>query len=287
MKNIIIILCVAVGLSFITYAFVKSSPPPQVLEPPVLSEVPARVYGTIEPAGREVFVSPPLTKEVVRTYVKEGDSVTRGQLLCSLDNDVERSQLQLAEAKVESAQRVLAIIQDDMKRKKDLYAKKVSSEFDYNQSLLRVKLDTSNIEVARKEVELAQTRLDELDLKSPIDGIVYKFDVRVGETLSAGDNSRIILGSNGLWVRLFVESYWMDRVPLGARYKIYHSETEEYLGEGEVTYKAPYVGRRNFRTEDTQERFDTKFQEVVLLLNQEKETVPIGLSVVAELSPEL
>ena len=212
--------------------------------------------------------------------------MTKGQLLCSLDNDVERSQFQLAQAKVESAQRVLAIIQDDMKRKKDLYAKKVNSEFDYNQSLLRVKLDTSNLEVARKEVELAQTRLDDLDLKSSIDGIVYKFDVRVGETLSAGDNSRIILGSNGLWVRLFVESYWMDRVPLGARYKVYNSETDEYLGEGEVKYKAPYVGRRNFRTEDTQERFDTKFQEVVLLLNQEKETIPIGLSVVAELSPE-
>ena len=73
---------------------------------------------------------------------------------------------------------------------------------------------------------------------------------------------------------------------MGARYKVYNSETDEYLGEGEVTYKAPYVGRRNFRTEDTQERFDTKFQEVVLLLDQEKETIPIGLSVVAELSPE-
>ena len=129
MKNIIIVLCVAAGLSFITYAFVKSSPPPQVLEPPVLSESPARVYGTIEPAGREVFVSPPLTKEVVGTFVKEGDAVTKGQLLCSLDNDIERAQLKLAQAKVESAQRALAIIQDDMKRKKDDFSKKVRSEF--------------------------------------------------------------------------------------------------------------------------------------------------------------
>jgi hypothetical protein len=46
------------------------------------------------------------------------------------------------------------------------------------------------------------------------------------------------------------------------------------------------VGRRDFRTEDTQERFDTKFQEVVLLLKKEKDNIPIGLSVVAELSEE-
>ena len=72
MRTLLIIICVAAGLSFITYAFVKSSPPPQVLEPPVLNESPARVYGTIEPAGREVFVSPPVTKEVIGTYVKEG-----------------------------------------------------------------------------------------------------------------------------------------------------------------------------------------------------------------------
>ena len=173
-----------------------------------------------------------------------------------------------------------------MERKKDLYSKNVNSEFGYTQALLKVKLDKSNLEVARKEAELAKTRLDDLELKSPIDGIVYKFDVRVGETLTAGDNSRIILGADDLWVRLFVESYWIDRVPLGGRYRIYNSETDEYLGEGEVKYKAPYVGRRNFRTEDTQERFDTKFQEVVLLLDQKKETIPIGLSVVAELSPE-
>jgi hypothetical protein len=43
------------------------------------------------------------------------------------------------------------------------------------------------------------------------------------------------------------------------------------------------MGRRNFRTEDSQERFDTKFQEVVLELVSSKEDVPIGLSVIAEL----
>ncbi len=76
----------------------------------------------------------------------------------------------------------------------------------------------------------------------------------------------------------------MNRIALASHYTIYDSETNEYLGEGEVLYKAPYVGRRNFRTEDTQERFDTKFQEVVLSLQGTKDTIPIGLSVVAELA---
>jgi hypothetical protein len=112
---------------------------------------------------------------------------------------------------------------------------------------------------------------------------VYKCDVRLGETLSAGDNTRIILGSPDLWVRLFVEAYWKDRVTVGSEFSIYNSETDEQIGVGTVIFKAPYMGRRNFRTEDSQERFDTKFQEVVLELVSSKEDVPIGLSVIAEL----
>lgn len=281
-----IILITVIGLTFILYSLMISSAPPKAAEPPVLSESPARVYGAVEPAGREVFVSPPLTKEVVQIFVKEGDAVRRGQILCQLDNDVERAELALAEAKVASAEKTIDITADDMSRKKTLYAQKVDSEFGYTQARLQKELDISNLRVALREVELATTHLKELELTSPIDGRVYKFDVRLGETLAAGDNTRIIVGPRDLWVRFFVESFWMDRITPGSRYKICHSETNEYLGSGQVLYKAPYMGRRDFRTEDVQERFDTKFQEVVLSFTPEKDGIPIGLSVVAELVEE-
>jgi hypothetical protein len=123
-------------------------------------------------------------------------------------------------------------------------------------------------------------------MTSPVDGKVYKFDVRLGETLASGDITRIIVGSPDLWVRFFIESFWIDRIAIGSRYKIYHSETNQYLGSGQVLSRAPYMGRRDFRTEDVQERFDTKFQEVVLSFTPEKNDIPIGLSVVAELVEE-
>ncbi len=41
--------------------------------------------------------------------------------------------------------------------------------------------------------------------------------------------------------------------------------------------RVPYMGRRNYRTEDLQERFDTKFQDVILELKPEKKDIPIGL----------
>ena len=153
-------------LSFIVYSFLISSPQPKAAEPPSLDKAPARVYGTVEQAGREVFVSPPITREVLQIYVKEGASVKQGQMLCALDNDVEWSQLHLAETKAETAQKTLEISRDDMKRKKDLYKKKVDSEYGYTQSRLKVELDLSSLRVALKEVELAETQLEQLQRRA-------------------------------------------------------------------------------------------------------------------------
>ena len=282
-KWVIGLIIVGALINFMFTSFVKSSKPPQVAKPPVLPETPARVYGKIEPAGREVYVSPPMTKRVVAIYVKEGDMVKKGQALCSLESEVETAQVNLTLSKIESAKKTLEITQDDFKRKKNLYVQKTDSEFSYTQSRLKSELDANSIAVAEREAQLAKARLEELQLKSPVDGMVYKFDVRLGETLAAGDNTRIILGAQDLWVRLFVESYWLDRVKPGSQYKIYNSETNKQIGSGKVVFALPYVGRRDFRTEDSQERFDTKFQEVVLALDDKQGEAPIGLSVMAVL----
>ena len=289
MKRIIQILfyfCVFVGGTiFIVRTFVRSSPSQQVAQPPSLAISPARLYGKIEPAGREVFVSSPISRKVVRIHSREGDRVKKGQKLLSLDNAVELVELEVALAKVDSFQKALAISQDNLRRRENLYAKNADTEYATTQARLKVDLDKSSLHQAEKEVGLVRARLDQLELKSPVEAILYKFDVRLGETLSAGENTKIVLGSEELWVRLSVESFWLHRIELGTQYKVYNSETNELVGTGEVIYKAPYLGRRDFRTEDQQERFDTKYLDVILKLQRAAKNIPLGLSVVAEISP--
>jgi len=280
---IVILVVIVSGSFFIVRSFKDSAPPPEVPEPPDLEKAPARVYGITEPAGREVYVSPPVSRRIVAVHVKERDEVRRGEEIFSLEHSIEKAQLMLAQARVQSAASLLAIDQDTFERNRGRYQKEAISEYEYNQSLLRVELDKSNLEVAKREAELAEAALGQLTLKSPIDGLVYKFDLRLGEILPVGENSRVILGSSDLWIRAYVEAFWMNRVKKGDSYDIYNTETQDYIGRGKVIYTAPYMGRRNFRTEDLQERFDTKYQEVVLSLVEVDEEVPIGLSVYLEL----
>jgi len=205
--------------------------------------------------------------------------------MLSLENEIEKAEIQVALAKVESIRRELAIGQDILKRRENLYAKEADTQYAYMQAKLQVDLLLSNLALAEEEVDLAEARLRQLELRSPVDGKIYKFDVRLGESLTADDTSKIVLGSPDLWVRLSVEAFWMDRVRIGDRYQVFDSETNAPVGQGEVIAKSPYLGRRNFRTEDDQERFDTKYMDIVLRLEEAGADIPLGLSVVAVLPP--
>lgn len=276
---IIAVAAVLAGAAFIVTGFRNSSEPPAVAPPPDLTAAPVRLYGTIEPAGREVFVSPPLTRRVTALYVTEGDTVRAGQRLCDLESSVEAEEVELARARVALSQKSLELDIDELRRTKDLYAKRVDSEYKYTQALIKKELEMKRLQVAKHELQLAKSRFEQTVLRAPVEGLVYKCDVRVGETLSAGDNTRIVLGSPDLWVRLSVESFWRKRVQPGQRWNVSDSETGQLLGTGTVIRQLPWMGRRDFRTEDLQERFDTKFQQVILELYPATSPIPLGLSV--------
>lgn len=126
--------------------------------------------------------------------------------------------------------------------------------------------------------------MDQLELRSPLDGVVYRLDVRLGEMLAAAGEAEcpIVVGSSDLCVRLYVESFWAGKVEIGAEYAVIDAETGEVIGRGTVIEKAPYLGRKSFQTDEPGERFDTGYREVVLELEAEKADIPIGLSVIAE-----
>lgn len=277
---------VVLGLIYIVTNIRRSSPQKTPAQVPVLSQVPARVYGQIEPEGGNVYVTTPKTRQIIEIHVKEGDTVWAGQKLCTLENSVEKAQALSDLAKVDLAEKSWAISKDEFRRNRALYDSSSISEYEYTRSKLKAEYDSLNLVAAIKDAELASAQLDQLDLKSPIDGVVYKFDVRLGESLPEGDNSFIIVGKPSFWVRLYVESFWMERVAIGDDYVVKDSETDEIIGTGTVISKTPYLGGKVFRSNDPFERFDIKYQEVILKLESEKENIPIGLSVLAEIEPK-
>lgn len=323
----ILLLVVGIGIYYIQTSLLKASTPPAPSRTPSLETAPVRLYGLVEPLDREVFVGPQQARRVERIFVKEGQEISAGQILCQLEQEVERQALEVATSRVKELEGRLDLVLDELERKMPLYSDgsgeqqalqvavlrvrelevkldrildelkrkeplsrigvvtdleytqkvleaelvrkqiataKSQAIIEYSQKSLEAELLRRQIATAQAEVEQRKRELETLTLRSPIQGRLYKFDVRIGEQLTPQDYRRIIMGKPEKQIRLFVESFWLDRIRVGDVFVVQDSETMRPIGFGKVVSVAEYVGTRDFRSEDTFERLDTKYGQAIL-----------------------
>lgn len=164
--------------------------------------------GKIQPET-EVKISSEVSGEIIALYVKEGDSVTRGQLLAEINPDLLQSQYEgsqamynnaiagLASAKAREEQANAAYIraQADFNRQETLFNKKVISQADYDAAKASFESAKAELSAARQNVraaeysaqnaqsnsKLAGSNLSRTRLYSPMSGIVSKLSVEKGE----------------------------------------------------------------------------------------------------------
>jgi HlyD family secretion protein len=129
----------------------------------------------------EVKISSDVSGEIIELYVKEGDSVTKGQLLArikpeSYQANVEQSQAQLdntkaqlstaqariaqANAVVSQAQAQFINAQTAYTRAQDLFTKKIISKADFESAEAALKTAKANVESAKADVEAAKHTAD-------------------------------------------------------------------------------------------------------------------------------
>ena len=281
-RSLLLWAAAVVVIFFVVVAVLRSAPGKSAPVPPKLADAPARIYGTVEPLGGPVYVAAQTPRSVSRIVAREGDTVQAGATLVVLESAVEEAQVHAAFDRASAAEKAYAISREAFVRAAGLFATKGISEQEFRQAQLKAGLDSANYGAAQADAALARAQLDQLTLRSPVDGRIYKLDVRLGQTLAAGDDSKIIVGATRQQARMFVESFWLNRLRVGDECEIRDSETSRELGLGRVVSLSPYVGDRTVRTEDTRERFDAEYQIAVLELDTAG--LPLGLNVVAEVA---
>jgi ABC exporter DevB family membrane fusion protein len=139
----------------------------------------------------------------------------------------------------------------------------------------RAAVDAANGLLAEAEAALEKTRI-----RSPIDGVVLKRDLREGETVVAlspiplariGDLSR-------LHVRVDIDEIDIARVSLGQRARITSDAFPGVEVGGEVIGVSQRMGRRNAVSDSPTERVDANVLEVDVRLD-EGASLPVGLRV--------
>jgi membrane fusion protein (multidrug efflux system) len=152
----------------------ETPPVPVETSVPVRGDVYAMYTGTapIE-AFAEADVIAKVGGEVRELLVEEGDEVSKGQILARLDGERLRLELNESEAKLRKLQR-------DYERNVDLQTKGLISDGDFE----KIKYEMEALEAA---FNLATLELDYTQIRAPIDGVVARRFVKLGNTINEGN----------------------------------------------------------------------------------------------------
>ena len=134
------------------------------------SEVTAAFQGTANlVAEAESEVVTKTSGVVLKIHVEEGDRVKAGQVLAELDSDRQRLSLR-------QSQTNLAKLENDFKRQSEMISRKLISQDVYDRS--KFDIDTQRAAVDMMKLDLSYTQI-----RAPIDGVVSKRNVKLGNLI--------------------------------------------------------------------------------------------------------
>ncbi len=196
------------------------------------------------------FVQP---GRIAAVHFKEGDAVKAGQALVQQDDAAE--QVLLAQLKAQSEDRTqiraseasLAQKKVDLQKLEKAAANNAATALEVEHARLDVTIAQLSLELAQFEHEQAgrkyqeqKVRVENMLLKSPIDGYIEKIDVEVGESVNTTTNVDVIRVVQ-------VDPLWIDApVPLAqavglkagmtARVELAESGKKGLIGEGRIIF---------------------------------------------------
>ena len=209
----------------------------------------------------DVNIMPQVSGQLMKIYVTEGQQVSRGQTLFTIDSRNAQHELQSAQANLQAAQANLQAAQAqansaklEYESNKNLYEKKIVSSYTlenslnaYRQAQAAVAQAQAAVSQAQAAVSRARVNLGFCTITSPVSGIVGEINVTAGDQVSPMTQMTVVSGNQQMEALFSVpESILEEGVSSGAS----KSDKEQYIAElPEVTFvmkngtEYPHKGR--------------------------------------------
>ncbi len=148
-------------------------------------------------AQRKAAVASKGTGRLVYLGVVEGDRVKKNQIIARLEDSDVRASLNQAVANLRMNEADLKDAQQSFKRQKDLLAKGLTTQAEYDAAEARQSRVIANIELAKAMVEGAEVSLENTYIRAPFDGTVLTKNADIGEMVvpmaaSVGSKSAVV-----------------------------------------------------------------------------------------------
>ena len=177
----------------------------------------------------EVIVSSEIQGRLQQLLVKEGDTVTNGELLAQIQpeqwqadmafyaSSEQQSSADLVQAEADSENARL-----NFERIGGLYTNRVESVQTYDQARTAYEAAQARVESVKKQIQAAAAQkhkariyLNYTKILAPTNGIVDTRAALQGEVVNPGQAIVTLINQDDLWVRADVEETYIDRIHLG------------------------------------------------------------------------
>lgn len=208
-----------------------------------------RVEAVERSVGRlEATAAPALAAEtsgrVVRLLVDGGSVVRKGQVLAELDGEPQRLAVASARANVDRLEALLGNQTRTVKRYQELRSKAVSESM-LEDAMSQQSARQAELADARARLAEAQYRLQRTQIRSPVDAVVERRLISVGDFVSPGMPVVTIVGKGSLRAVLpFPERLSGQLVP-GQAVTLEQPARPDSRIEGTITEVRPMVGTNN------------------------------------------
>lgn len=174
---------------------------------PRIGEIQDRLQAVGSTSARNsVDIASEVDGRVIALNFAEGQEVKKGQVLVTLDQRQAQADLKVAQARLADAQ-----------AKYDR-----ASQLQSSRSISDAEVDElqASLAVARANLEFARTRLQNLEIAAPFDGVVGLRDVSVGAYISAGDMITTLDSIDQMQVRFGVPQRFISQLRLGQEVEV-------------------------------------------------------------------
>ena len=134
---------------------------------------------------QDIEIYPEVSGKLTKLCVTEGQNVKKGQVLFVIDQVPYAAQVETAKANVRAAEASLATAELNYKSEKNLFDKKVVSEYDLKTSENALLTAKATLAQAKAQLTIANNNLSYCSVKSPSDGVVGKLPYRLGALVSS------------------------------------------------------------------------------------------------------
>lgn len=164
------------------------------------------VRGAVE-SRKNVLISAQTIGEVERVHVREGQQVTKGQVLVSQNADVTRNSIAELKTSLELANSVY-------EKQSKLWEQKIGTEIQYLQA-------KNNKESLDRKLATAYAQLDMAIVKAPFSGTIDELPAREGEVASPGIPLVRIVSQQDMYIKADVSERFIGKFKAGDPVEIY------------------------------------------------------------------